>query len=112
MEIIKFRAFDEPVGEWRYYTIHELVRGEASYNTRLKHWSQFTGLYDKKGREIYVGDIVKHYIGTGIYKSVIDDLFCNTVIYTYEDIDKCNEPEKYLEVIGNIHENPELLKRG
>ena len=68
---------------------------------------QFTGLLDKNGKEIYEGDIIKTSIGI----QVVKDLFCNFVIYTYEDIDRMNQPEKYLEIIGNIYENPELLKR-
>lgn len=110
METIKFRAFDEGTGEWLYFTLHDLIVGDASFNTRLRHWCQFTGIYDKKGKEIYVGDILKHQIGKSVYRNVVDNLFDNIIIYTYEDIDKMNEPEKYLEVIGNKYENPELMK--
>ena len=87
----------------------------------------FTGLYDKNGKEIYENDIVKFYYGEE-YKNVIgiieyhDAGFCidfnNCIIdgQCCEELNcfcdlKGNINEEYeLEVIGNIHENSELLK--
>lgn len=79
---------------------------------------QYTGLKDKKGKEIYEGDILRFKSGP---KSVVK--FCEikdsdcTYFYLgwasvqdgYEPMSLCEEAG-FCEVIGNIHENPELLE--
>lgn len=74
---------------------------------------QFTGLKDKNGTEIYDGDIVREHANdyTPIYQNGI---------YMAYNVDKINDPyvstqfnviwRNGCEVIGNIHDNPELLK--
>lgn len=78
---------------------------------------QFTGLHDKNGKEIYEGDIVYlyhesydephkqvvewHKNGGGYYAE--DD-------FGYDYLPPLSEDDFELEIIGNIYENPELLK--
>ena len=72
---------------------------------------QFTGLYDKNGKEIYEGDIIKAEIVSGItepeYEEKIGVInFENYCYYIGNDVLWCSENH---EVIGNIYENPKLL---
>lgn len=69
-----------------------------------------TGLKDKNGKEIYEGDILDD--GIHICKIKWSEHFSAfEVLNEYEDY-KSNVwfESKYGEVIGNIHENPELLE--
>lgn len=79
---------------------------------------QFTGLYDKNGKEIYEGDICS----TDLSRPYLIVVFRNGAFMyqchddgkDYFDIMLPNEvksdADKYTEVIGNIYENPELLE--
>lgn len=83
---------------------------------------QYTGLTDKNGKEIYEGDILKDKFYGGYTVDYCADwgAFRAKKIYEYDDGEKFfliagsqsfigNEWREW-EVIGNIHDNPELLK--
>lgn len=79
---------------------------------------QYTGLKDKQGKEIYEGDIfeLKHPYNKRYHKGVvefIDGKFtCRNFYQPHFDnpTDPFSEGTKYIEIIGNIYENKELLE--
>ena len=73
---------------------------------------QFTGLLDKNGKEIWEGDIVKAepkewvpVVGTVEYIGAYYVVRAKTINHPI-----MNGMKSIIEVIGNIYENPELLK--
>ena len=78
---------------------------------------QFTGLTDKNGKEIYEGDLVElipkedHKEHTNMYgiKKVIWSE-CDACFYYDKFISMSWSGWESEEILGNIHENPELLE--
>lgn len=78
---------------------------------------QYTGLTDKNGKKIFEGDIVKdeqaQMLGKVVYATATDG-FDGMAGFMVDDIDdglqNYNGFWHLVEVIGNIHDKPELLK--
>jgi len=115
MREIKFRAWRN--GSKMYQKMAPTMNihtGEISDLPRRFILEQFTGLRDKNGNEIYEGDIVKFDDMWGDFpQPVIFQCGCSGMINgaeTFLDMNYLYNVKVELAVIGNIHENPELLK--
>ena len=76
---------------------------------------QFTGLRDINGKEIYEGDIIRFVNGQmKVNGEWVDNEFIYTVEYSevaFCGVSGLSKALGAVEVIGNIYDNPELIKR-
>ncbi len=138
---IKFRSKSTSNKEWIYgnYAIIDglpsIVEGSIEFidGSELRSYSwdyvipeticQFTGLHDKNGKEIYEGDILRSVVNPDIIMYVSYDVEETSFMaiqinkYTGTDLEsRCHIRREWItgfpkEVIGNIYDNPELIKR-
>ena len=138
MREIKFRGKRLDNGEWIYGDLLHIASGCVVYygsqteseliedrpNLAIELYmdevaavapstvGQFTGLCDRNGKEIYEGDIVRNesagFCGVVQYKDAAFIIFLGEMNGA---LLICLQTGS-LEIIGNIHDNPELLKGG
>ena len=117
---IKFRAWDNETKDLRQY---EEISGICLSALNATDWDleQFTGLKDKNGKDIYEGDILawhsniyrKHdWVGLVLYRGAGFAVQESDKSYSSPEWLECacRKDANIIEVIGNIHENPELLE--
>lgn len=117
MRELKFRAWDKTNKEMLFAELDELYGGELDRGHHFTDWGnvmQYTGLKDKNEKEIYEGDILE--MGDNYPCEVkYDSGSCKYQAHEYgnRDGERVHEMDAYTvpwKVIGNIYENPELLK--
>ena len=105
------RLYDKGKGKMQTYEVDRETVG------------QYTGLMDKNGKRIFEGDIVAQ--NWYDYDEPRDDSFGKVVFCEYDcsfsvmDVNKdgfmplgrCGSYHWEVEVIGNVHDNPELLEK-
>ena len=133
MREIKFRAWHKFAKQMLYMDKHTKLTFywdcggwlmdegiSRAISTEVGILMQYTGLHDKNGKEIYEGDIIKGLRDADLdYSQEITQVeYRGSAFvegYFGRPLDVYTSSYHYgntLEVIGNIYENPELLKEG
>lgn len=115
MREILFRGKRVIDGKWveSCCPLGEMHSGTVTYDFISEIVCQYTGLTDKNGRKIFEGDIIKYNMSSGIgviewYHGAytgwyVDDTRMGKQQFTSEMWNECK-------VIGNIFDNPDLIK--
>lgn len=139
MREIFFRGKRVDNGEWAYGSYVHIVQYKEStdyiadeepdqYVVIPETVGQYTGLTDKNGKKIFEGDILKISFGKEFLKAVVkfgyynqtDKILKSHLGFYFDFVDSesyrkdvgfwTGKTFSKIEIIGNIHENPELLK--
>lgn len=133
---IKFRGKSVLNDEWIYGDLVHRIDSQKTISpvqingigVKEETVGQFTGLFDKNGKEIYEGDIVewlflsygcygeqeiylKGYIEWhqgGLIFNITENDFENAGFYAISDLH--TDTESDVKILGNIYDNPDLIK--
>lgn len=122
---IVFRAKTRALNRWMYGALMQngkewglICQDEDDANFGIMYYvdedtvGQFTELYDSNGKPIYEGDIVEQYgecyvVEFNIKRRGYYPFACGDGCGCCEDETLCPED---VEIVGNIYDNPELLR--
>ena len=125
---IKFRVWDKVIEHMRYgyfpvkvddyykiWSFHSKSGGFFSKSEDQFELMQYTGIKDSKGRDIYEGDIIKDK-RENIHQIRFIDGFASFRAFYSNTGDNCALNQDWINtfekiVIGNIYDNPELVKK-
>jgi|LakMenEpi03Aug12_release.lakeMendotaPanAssembly.Ray.scaffolds.fasta_scaffold496970_2 hypothetical protein len=118
---LKFRVWLHDTKEWGNVSCIEVFNStgklEYLYQDQPYTIQQYTGLKDKNGKEIYEGDICNAGMVTGPIDFIIGGFsLASNPLIEFLPKDACIFSPDYdpswidVEVIGNIMQNPELIK--
>lgn len=128
MREIKFRAKTIDTGEWLYGNLQVPKKeGVGYYMWETSMWQrevdpetigEFTSLKDRNGNDIYEGDIISFDYGVGepVSEDLIEVRFVRGMfafLWNGDLDDECpvsSPTHEWANVVGNIHDNPELIK--
>lgn len=128
MREILFRGKRLCDDQWTYGSLIKFVGQDVifaasgdyrgAYDVLPSTVGQYANQTDKSGTKIFEGDICRHrsIVGGKVLEDDVGDVFLYYGSWTLRDkfgyiaIGQCS-PDS-LEVIGNIHDNPELLEEG
>lgn len=126
MRTVKYRGIGLDTGKWVYgYSCFDSTKENAAIinkhgNNEMQHNAvipetvgEFTGLTDDNDKEIYEGDIIQ-FMSISVDKPVVvewNDDICQFQFSDGQPINSGDTYGVYKAVIGNIHENPELLNQ-
>jgi uncharacterized phage protein (TIGR01671 family) len=128
MRDIEFRGKATHTGEWVYGDLCHNIPGNPMIEVRAgvhdgedilvdsETVGQYTGLKDKNGQKIFEGDIIE--LNYGIFGKVSgvvtwSEKYCAFMAVEKDgsplDLSRVDENPGAVEILGNIHDNPELL---
>lgn len=121
MRDILFRGKRKDTGEWVYgnylydgvYKKHYLTKpGEFCGEVIPETVGQYAGMKDKNGNKIFEGDFVRYAncVHKVVFESRNGNGYFGIVISEIETWPFGSSPANQMEVIGNIHDNPEMLE--